>query len=97
MNRALVIKVGNREMADAIADGMKRADRPNTAESVRRLAMRQHSPEEWETMIVQARYDYGQDAPVGRVRRCVLGTWALVWLGIVGWYRYLSAINREEA
>jgi hypothetical protein len=95
MNRALVIKVGNPEIADAIADGMKRADRPKTAESVRRLAMRQHSPEEWETMIVQARYDYGQDAPMGRVRRFLLAAWSLAWLGIVEWYQYLSAINRE--
>lgn len=95
MNRALVIKVGNPEIADAIADGMKRADRPQTAESMRRLAMQRHTPEEIAAMIVKARYDYGQDAPVGRVRRCVLGAWALVWLGIVEWYRYLSAINRE--
>lgn len=95
MNRALVIRVGNREMADAIADGMKRADRPQIAESVRRLAMQRHTPEEIAAMIVKARYDYGQDAPMGRVRRCVLGAWALVWLGIVEWYRYLSAINRE--
>ena len=90
MNRALVIKVGNPEIADAIADGMKRADRPNTAESVRRLAMRQHSPEEWETMIVQAQYDYGQDAPVGRMRRCVLGAWALVWLALVSFSAYVT-------
>ena len=33
--------------------------------------------------------------PVGRVEGAILGAWALLWLGIDGAYRYLSAWNRE--
>lgn len=97
MKRALVIRAGSPDIADAIVGGMGRAHRTSrqTDEALRRVAMRQHTPQEWDAMIAKARYDYGQDAPVGRVHAVVLGVWARLWMAIDAWYRYLSAWNRE--
>lgn len=33
--------------------------------------------------------------PVGRLRSAFLGVWALLWLGVLGWYEYLRDWNRE--
>lgn len=33
--------------------------------------------------------------PVGRLRSAILGGWALLWLGMLGWYEYLRDWNRE--
>lgn len=94
MTLALVIKTyGDNEIAGAIVNGIDR-DVPQS-EAVRRVAMHQHSPEEWAAMVTKAQYDYGQDKPHGRLYEAVLGAWALVWLGVVGWFEYFQRWNRS--
>ncbi len=96
MTRALVIKsYGDKAIAGAIADGMTRQAQSHSSEALRRVAMQQHTPEEWAAMTAKARFDYGQDRPHGRVYHAAMGAWGLVWSAIDGWYKYLSAWNRE--
>ena len=99
MNRAIVIKTyGDRQIGGAIADGVKRGSKreasDGTREAVRRVAMHQHTPEEWAVMTAKARYDYGQDPPQNPLCGAVMGLWALVWLEIAGWIDYLQRWNR---
>lgn len=49
-----------------------------TQADARRLAIRRHTPEELEAMIIKARYDYGQDPPPSRLASAVLMVWASV-------------------
>ena len=91
MRRALVI-YGDREIGNAIADGI--VPRHKDCEALRRVAMHQHTPEEWAAMIEQARYDYGQERQHGRLYRIVWGAIGGIVLAVDSWYRYLSAINR---
>ena len=91
------IKVGgDGEIAAALASGISAASVRKPSEAARRVAMRQHSPEEWETMIAKARWDYRR---VGR-RRCaayhaVMGVIGLACLGVEEAYARLSAWNRS--
>ena len=78
MKRALVI-YGDAEIGNAIANGIVRK---GDSEAVRRVAMYQHSPEEWDAMIAKAQYDYGQDRPMGMIQSALLVTWAVLWLAI---------------
>ena len=58
-------------------------------EAVRRVAMMRHTPEEWEAMTVQARYDYGQDPPTPRwIERLLVG-YAMICMG-VSWLYHLQ-------
>lgn len=83
MNRALVIKTyGDKQIAEAIVNGIVR-DVPKS-DAVRRVAMHQHTPEEWAQMIADVVDEREQIRPVGRVRGAVLGAWALVWSVLLG-------------
>lgn len=53
------------------------------SEAVRRVAMHQHTPEEWATMTARARYEYGQRRPPSRLARS--------WWAAVGLIVYLLA------
>lgn len=55
---------------------------PEAAKALRRCAMRRHTPEELEAMIVKARYDYGQDPEPGRVARALCVGYALICYGL---------------
>lgn len=46
---------------------------------LRNLAFRRHTPEEIETMIIRARYEYGQAPEPSRLARRLLRAWAAVW------------------
>lgn len=93
MTRGLVIKTyGDNEIAGAIVNGIVR-DVPQS-DAVRRVAMHQHTPEEWAAMIEQARYDYGQDREHGRLYNAIWGIIGTVVLAVDGWYAYMSAWNR---
>ena len=59
-----------------------RGNGPEAAEALRRCAMRRHTPEELEAMIVKARYDYGQDPEPGRVARALCVGYALICYGL---------------
>lgn len=91
------IKVGgDGEIAAALASGISAASVRKPSEAARRVAMRQHSPEEWESMIAKARLDYRR---VGRRRsaayHAVMGVIGLACLGINEAYARLSAWNRS--
>ena len=97
--RAIVYRaVGDAEIAGAIMDGMVAAQKNpvRSSDAVRRVAMAQHTPEEWDAMITQARYDYGQDDEVCGLARVLLVAWAMVWMEISFWFGYLRAVNRGE-
>ena len=59
-----------------------RGNGPKAAEALRRCAMRRHTTEELEAMIVKARYDYGQDPEPGRVARALCVGYALLCYGL---------------
>lgn len=75
---------GDPEIAGALARGIQmgsprqEALRKQSSEAVRRVAMMQHTPEEWAEMLEDAQYAY-RVRPVGRALGMVLGVWALVW------------------
>ena len=60
---------------------------PALREDMRRLNMMRHTPEELEAMILQARFDYGQDPPTPRWVARLLGLYGLLCLGIARAYR----------
>ena len=93
MRRALVI-YGDREIGGAIADGI--VPRHTDSEAVRRVAMHQHTPEEWAALIAKARWDYRR---VGRRHgwfyEIVWGVIGSIVLAVNGWYGFLAEWNRE--
>lgn len=88
--RALIIKYGDPKLADAMANAVTRP----TSDAVRRVAMHQHTPEEWDEMTLQAQYDYGRNKVPGRICGAIMGLWGLLWMAIFAEYARLSAINR---
>ncbi len=84
---------GNPEIAAALGSGIDRGTREALArrsdEAVRRVSMRRHTPEEWEAMIAQARFDYGQDRPAPRWAQILLAGYALICYG-------LSYLHRQQ-
>lgn len=82
---------GDAEIATALAEGIARGTRRDIrqhgSDAVRRVAMAQHTPEEWAAMTVQARYDYGQDPTPGRLGRALLAGYALICYVISWAYR----------
>ena len=83
----LVIRTqGDPEIAAALAAGVEAGTRRDvinaSSEAVRRVAMYQHSPEEWEAMTIKARYDYGQDRPTPRWARPLLVGYAMLCWGL---------------
>lgn len=101
MNRALVIKTyGDNDIASAIVDGIKAGtvkhdpDWGRVAALVRVAVGNTKTPEDYACMVVKSSYEH-RTQKHGRMYAAILGAWALLWLSIVGWYDYLSAINRE--
>lgn len=85
---------GDPEISGALKSGMEKgrqakapAMAPGTGEAVRRVAMHQHTPEEWGVMIAKAQYDYGQDEPAPRWAERLLVAWAMVCYGIARAFR----------
>ena len=86
-------KGGDPEIADALESGIDHGTRTalekQSSDAVRRVAMMRHTPEEWEAMIIQARYDYGQDPPTPRWAEWLLVGYAMVCMGI-SWLHHLQ-------
>jgi hypothetical protein len=85
---------GDPEISGALKSGMERGRQtkaptlaPGTGEAVRRVAMHQHTPEEWGVMIAKAQYDYGQDEPAPRWVERLLVAWAMVCYRIARAFR----------
>lgn len=62
------------------------------SDAVRRVAMMQHTPEEWAAMTTKARYDYGQTRPAPRWVQRLLVVWAMLCYGIAMAYRAQSKV-----
>lgn len=98
---------GDREIAGALAAGIERATTgaPNEAgrafaghaeEAVRRVAMMRHTPDEWDAMVMQARYDYGQDPEPSKIGSALLVGWAMVCMGASWLYHLPDRLLRGE-
>lgn len=86
---------GDPEISGALKSGMERGRQakapalaPGTGEAVRRVAMHQHTPEEWGVMIAKAQYDYGQDEPAPRWAKRLLVAWAMVCYRVREYFRW---------
>lgn len=102
---------GDAEISGALAAGMERgttssgASRhlplkgkalgPRAQEGLRRVAMYQHSPEEWAEMIEDARVVYGGQRATPKALQWLVIGYAVICTTIERCYRYLSAWNRE--
>ena len=76
---------GDREIAEALSRGATGQLLPAaqaSSEAVRRVAMWQHTPEEWRRMTRQARRKYGKNAPITGVPRALLIGYAMICLGV---------------
>lgn len=93
------IKTADPRMAAGIAEGAAtvelRAVKAEYAQLQARDAVRRQADEKrWRRTRRRLARKYSVK-PVGRVEGAILGVWALLWLGIDGAYRYLSAWNRS--
>ena len=68
-----------------------------SSEAVRRVAMHQHTPEEWAAMTTQARYDYGQTRPAPRWVQRLLVAWAMLCYGIAQAFRAQRYVLERRA
>lgn len=93
---------GDVEIRRALGDGVTRGTeaarrRAHGDEAVRRVAMMRHTPEEWATMIAQAQYDYGQDAPMPRwAERLTVGYALICYALIVGFSALFRAVDGRD-
>ena len=66
------------------------------SESCRRVAMHQHTPEEWAELIAKAQWDYRR---LGKqhcwLYNALLGAWAFLWLAIYSTGEQLTEMNRR--
>ena len=78
-----VIRIGgDPEISEALRSGMEAGTRKEIrkagSEAVRRVAMMQHTPEEWAQMIEDARVIYGGRKVLPRWAERLLVGWALI-------------------
>ena len=97
MTRALVI-YGDPAIGGALAQGMTTRELALARAELRRMQARDGvrrygDTRRWEDVRGELADKY-TTRPVGRVRGAILGAWALTWLWVLGWYKYLSAWNR---
>ena len=108
--RAMVIRTaGNTDIANAITDGMVRADEARRMEVVmaklarmkqREARMAVRRPREadyWRTKIEAAEFLYGGEKPAHRAAQAVWGAIGLICYTVDAIYKRLSAWNREAA
>ena len=89
MRYGYVIRIGgDPEIGTALRDGMMKGtpDQEQApargSDAVRRVAMMQHTPEEWAAMTTKARYDYGQTRQAPRWAQRLLVAYAMLCYGI---------------
>ena len=92
-----VIRIGgDPEIGNALRDGMLKGT-PEQApargsDAVRRVAMMQHTPEEWAAMTTKARYDYGQTRRAPRWAQRLLVAYAMLCYGIAQAFKAQSKV-----
>lgn len=97
MRFGYVIRLGgDPDISGALASGIAKASpRYRTSEeSIRRVAMMRHTPDEWAAMIARAQYDYGQVRATPKWAAALLGLYALIVDSVAGWWEWLSDWNR---
>lgn len=89
-----VIRIGgDPEIRAALRDGVLKGTPAQEqapkkgSDAVRRVAMHQHTPEEWEAMTTKARYDYGQTRQAPRWAQRLLVAYAMLCYGIAQAFR----------
>ena len=99
-----VIRIGgDPEIRAALRDGMmtgtpEREQAPaRGSDAVRRVAMMQHTPEEWAAMTTQARYDYGQTRQAPRWAQRLLVAYAMLCYGIAQAFRAQRYVLERRA
>ena len=80
---------------EALGPRAKEALGPRAKEGLRRVAMYQHSPEEWAEMIEDARVVYGGQRATPKALQWLVVGYAVICTTIERCYRYMSAWNRE--
>ena len=80
---------------EALGSRAKEALGPRAKEGLRRVAMYQHSPEEWAEMIEDARVIYGGQRETPKPLQWLVVGYAVICTTIERCYRYMSAWNRE--
>lgn len=80
---------------EALGTRAKEALGPRAKEGLRRVAMYQHSPEEWAEMIEDARVVYGGQRATPKALQWLVVGYAVICTTIERCYRYMSAWNRE--
>ena len=80
---------------EALGPRAKEALGPRAKEGLRRVAMYQHSPEEWAGMIEDARVVYGRQRATPKALQWLVVGYAVICTTIERCYRYMSAWNRE--
>lgn len=77
---------GDQEISGALAAGIQQgmeAWQPiRVSPAVRRLDMRQHTPEEWRAMTIKAQQDYALKRPTPLWAQRLLLVYALGWLAL---------------
>lgn len=74
---------GDPEIAGALAAAVSPKPMPAAPDAVRRVAMHQHTPEEWAQMTEDARAFYGRRSwPTPRWARALLALYALACYGV---------------
>jgi len=94
-----VIICGDDRMVPAIGDGVITAELNNAREEIRQLravdgVRREADARRWQRTRRRLARKYAIK-PTGRVRGAVLGVWALIWLEIDAFVKYMQAWNRE--
>ena len=80
---------------EALGPRVKEALGTRAKEGLRRVAMYQHSPEEWAEMIEDARVVYGGQRATPKALQWLVVGYAVICTTIERCYRYMSAWNRE--
>lgn len=88
---------GDREISEALARGAEGALMPprgSSSEAVRRVAMMQHTPEEWRAMTLDARRQYRLNKPITGLRGALLVGYALACYAVaLAWDALTDALG----
>lgn len=86
---------GDTEISEALARGAEGALRvapQHSSEAVRRVAMWQHSPEEWREMTLDARHRYRRNRRPHGIGKILLIGYALLCMGVSAGYRWVCGL-----